>query len=122
LEILAAFFNGLALIVIAAFIIYEAIGRFSNPPEIASTGMFVIGIIGLFVNILVAWIMMRQGDTHENLNLHAAFLHVISDMLGSIGAIVAAILIMLFGWGWADPVASLIVAVLVLNSGILFIS
>lgn len=117
LEILAAFFNGLAFIVIAVFIIYEAIGRFSNPPEIASTGMFVIGIIGLFVNILVAWIMMRQGDTHENLNLHAAFLHVISDMLGSIGAIVAAILIMLFGWGWADPVASLIVAVLVLNSG-----
>lgn len=117
LEILAAFFNGLTLIIIALFIIYEAIGRFSNPPEIASSGMLVIGIIGLLVNILVAWIMMRQGDTRDNLNLHAAFLHVISDMLGSVGAIVAAVLIMLFDWGWADPVASVLVAVLVLNSG-----
>lgn len=117
LEILAAFANGVMLIVIALIIVYEAIGRFTNPPEIASTGMLVIGIIGLLVNVLVAFIMHLQGDTHDNLNLHAAFLHVISDMLGSIGAIVASLLIMQFGWVWADPLASIIVAILVLNSG-----
>lgn len=116
-EILAAVLNGLTLIIIALFIFYEAIGRFQNPPEVASTGMLVIGTIGLLVNILVAWIMMRGGDVEENLNMRGAYLHVISDMLGSIGAIVAALLIMFFGWGWADPLASVIVAALVLRSG-----
>lgn len=116
-EILAAVLNGLTLIIVALFIFYEAIGRFQNPPEVASTGMLVIATIGLLVNILVAWIMMRGGDVEENLNMRGAYLHVISDMLGSIGAIVAALLIMFFGWGWADPLASVIVAALVLRSG-----
>ncbi|SFM29357.1 cobalt-zinc-cadmium efflux system protein [Gracilibacillus orientalis] len=116
-EILAAVLNGLTLIIIALFIFYEAIGRFQNPPEVASTGMLIIATIGLLVNILVAWIMMRGGDVEENLNMRGAYLHVISDMLGSIGAIVAALLIMFFGWGWADPLASVIVAALVLRSG-----
>lgn len=116
-EILAALFNGVTLIVIALFIFYEAIPRFVNPPEVATTGMLIISSIGLAVNILVAWIMMRGGDVEENLNMRGAYLHVISDMLGSIGAIAAALLIMFFGWGWADPVASVIVAALVLRSG-----
>ncbi|MFC4411461.1 cation diffusion facilitator family transporter [Chungangia koreensis] len=116
-EILAAVFNGVTLIVIAIFISYEAVQRFTNPPEIASTGMLIIGFIGLLINILVAWIIMRGGDTKENLNLRAAFLHVLSDMLGSVGAIVAALLIMFLEWGWADPLASIIVAILVLISG-----
>ena len=116
-EILAAVFNGVTLVIIALFIFYEAIERFANPPEVASTGMLTIAIVGLLVNILVAWIIMRGGDTKENLNLRAAFLHVIGDMLGSVGAIVAALLIMLFGWGWVDPLASVIVALLVLVSG-----
>ena len=79
--------------------------------------MLIISTIGLFVNILVAWIIMRGGDTEENLNMRGAFLHVISDMLGSVGAIIAALAIMFFGWGWADPLASIIVALLVLRSG-----
>lgn len=116
-EILAAVLNGLTLIIVALFIFYEAIERFQNPPEVASTGMLIIATIGLLVNILVAWIMMRGGDVEENLNMRGAYLHVISDMLGSIGAIVAALLIMFFGWGWADPLASVIVAALVLRSG-----
>ncbi|RLL45105.1 cation transporter [Oceanobacillus piezotolerans] len=116
-EILAAVFNGVTLIIIALFIFYEAFRRFSNPPEVASSGMLIIGIIGLLVNILVAWILMRGGDTKENLNLRAAFLHVLSDMLGSVGAVSAALLIMFFGWGWADPLASALVAILVLISG-----
>ncbi|MED0773339.1 cation diffusion facilitator family transporter [Bacillus siamensis] len=116
-EILAAVINGVALILISLYIIYEAIKRFSHPPEVATTGMLIISIIGLAVNILVAWIMLSGGDTKNNLNIRGAYLHVISDMLGSVGAILAAVLIIFFGWGWADPLASVIVAVLVLRSG-----
>ncbi|GKU82975.1 cation diffusion facilitator family transporter [Niallia sp. NCCP-28] len=116
-EIIAAMINGATLIGISFYILYEAIARFANPPEVATTGMFIISLIGLLVNILVAWIMMHSGDTENNLNMRGAFLHVISDMLGSVGAIVAAMLIMFFGWGWADPLASAIVAVLILRSG-----
>ena len=116
-EILAAVLNGVTLIVIALFIFYEAIQRFANPPEVATTGMLIVSSIGLAVNILVAWIMTRGGDVEENLNMKGAYLHVLSDMLGSVGAIAAALLIMFFGWGWADPLASVIVAILVLRSG-----
>ena len=116
-EILAATLNGITLIAISLYIFYEAIGRFIHPPEVATFGMLIISIVGLLVNILVAWIMMRGSDTENNLNMRGAYLHVISDMLGSIGAIVAALLMMFFGWGWADPLASVIVAVLVLRSG-----
>lgn len=116
-EILAATLNGITLIAISLYIFYEAIGRFIHPPEVATVGMLIISIVGLLVNILVAWIMMRGSDTENNLNMRGAYLHVISDMLGSIGAIAAALLMMFFGWGWADPLASIIVAVLVLRSG-----
>lgn len=116
-EILAAVFNGVTLIVIAVVIVIEAIERFINPPEIATMGMLVIAGIGLVVNIVVAWIMMRGGDTHDNLNIRAAFLHVIGDMLGSVTAIVAALFMMLFGWGWLDPLASMVVALIILSGG-----
>ncbi|BAQ09572.1 potassium/proton-divalent cation antiporter [Bacillus sp. OxB-1] len=116
-EILAAVLNGVTLIIIALFIFYEAVKRFASPPEVATTGMLIVSSIGLAVNILVAWIMMRGGDVEENLNMKGAYLHVISDMLGSIGAIAAALLMMFFGWAWADPLASVIVAILVLRSG-----
>ena len=116
-EILAAVLNGVTLILIAFYIFYEAIERFANPPAVATSGMLAISIIGLLVNIFVAWLMVRGGDTEDNLNMRGAFLHVLSDMLGSVGAIAAALLMMFFGWGWADPLASVIVAVLVLRSG-----
>ncbi|WP_085991398.1 cation diffusion facilitator family transporter [Oceanobacillus senegalensis] len=115
-EILAAVFNGVTLILISIYIFYEAYKRFAAPPEIASMGMLIIASLGLLVNVIVAWILMR-GDTEENLNLRAAFLHVIGDLLGSVGAVTAALLIMFFGWSWADPVASIVVAILVLVSG-----
>ncbi|AWM13355.1 cation transporter [Epilithonimonas vandammei] len=118
-EILAAVINGATLILISVYIIYEAIERFQSPPEIQSGGMLIVAIVGLLVNVLVAWIMMRGADVKENLNMRGAYLHVISDMLGSVGAIIAALLIMFFGWGWADPLASVIVSILVLRSGYL---
>lgn len=116
-EILAAVFNGATLIVISIFIFIEAFRRFMDPPEVASAGMLIIASIGLLVNILVAWILMKGGDTKDNLNVRAAFLHVLGDLLGSVGAVAAALLMMFFGWGWADPFASVIVAVLILISG-----
>ncbi|MFD1040273.1 cation diffusion facilitator family transporter [Virgibacillus byunsanensis] len=116
-EILAAVFNGVTLVLIAIYIFYEAYHRFMDPPEVASTGMLIVATIGLLVNILVAWLLLRNGDTEENLNLRAAFLHVLGDLLGSVGAIIAALLIIFLNWGWADPLASVIVAVLVLISG-----
>ena len=115
-EIIAAALNGLALIVISLIIFYEAIQRFFAPPKVQSTGMLIISVIGLLVNIVAAWILMK-GDKDENLNVRSAFLHVIGDMLGSVGAIIAALLIMFFGWGIADPIASVIVAGLILVSG-----
>ncbi|WP_033543391.1 cation diffusion facilitator family transporter [Planococcus sp. CAU13] len=116
-EILAAMINGATLIGVALYIFYEAVGRFANPPEVATTGMLIISVFGLLVNMLVAWIMVRGGDTEGNLNMRGAYLHVLSDMLGSVGAISAALLMILFGWVWADPAASVIVAALVLRSG-----
>ena len=116
-EILAAALNGLTLLVIAVLIIYEAIGRFISPPEIATTGMLVVSIIGLLVNIFVAWYMHRGSDTEENVNMRGAYLHVLSDLLGSVGAIAAAVLMMAFSWRWADPLASVLVSLLIARSG-----
>ncbi|WP_270998947.1 cation diffusion facilitator family transporter [Listeria seeligeri] len=115
-EILAAFLNGLTLVGISVFIFYEAIGRFIDPPQVIGAGMMTISVIGLLVNILVAWILMK-GDTSENLNMRSAFLHVLGDLLGSVGAIIAALLIIFLGWNIADPIASVIVAALILVSG-----
>lgn len=116
-EILAALLNGIVLIVLAAFIFKEAINRLSQPSEVMGRGMMIISTIGLIVNIVVAWVLHSQGSTKDNLNVRSAFFHVIGDLLGSVGAIIAAILILLFEWYIADSIASMIVSVLVLYSG-----
>ncbi|SES95503.1 cobalt-zinc-cadmium efflux system protein [Salinibacillus kushneri] len=114
-EILAAFFNGIALLAISLYIFWEAYHRFLEPPNVGA-GMLIIASIGFVVNIFVAWILMK-GDTEENLNLRSAFLHVLGDLLGSVGAMVAGLFIIFFDWNIADPVASVIVSILVLISG-----
>ena len=136
-EILVATLNGATLVFIALMIFYEAIKRFNSPPEIATQGMLIVATIGMLVNILVAWFMhrgSRSGDAHGhshgtndtlsadnkepvNLNMQSAYLHVLSDLLGSVAAIIAALLMMGFGWVWADAVASVVVAILILVSG-----
>lgn len=142
-EILVATVNGATLIIIALMIFYEAIKRFNSPPEIATQGMLIVATIGMLINILVAWLMHRvsqggesHGHSHNlgtndakvteqkpnsiepvNLNMQSAYLHVLGDLLGSVAAIIAALLMMSFGWVWADAVASVIVAVLILTSG-----
>ena len=134
-EIIVATVNGATLVIIALMIFYEAIKRFNSPPEIATQGMLIIATIGMLINILVAWLMHRgsrsgdSGHSHGekqnssdakepvNLNMQSAYLHVLSDLMGSVAAIVAALLMMGFGWVWADAAASVIVAVLILVSG-----
>ncbi len=115
-EIIAAAINGITLIGIALYIFVEAYQRMTDPPVVQSLGMLTISVIGLVVNILAAFILMK-GDKDDNLNVKSAFLHVLGDMLGSVGAIVAALLIYFFDWGIADPIASVIVAILILISG-----
>lgn len=117
-EILAALFNGLLLFAISIGIMIEAIKRFASPEKVMSQEMLIISIIGLIINIVVAWMMLKGGDTHHNINMRGAFLHVLGDLLGSVGAIVAAILIWAFNWTIADPIASLLVSVLLIKSSI----
>lgn len=115
-EILAALFNGLTLAVIAGFIIWEAIRRFQAPPEVASGTMMLIAAAGLAANLASAWALMRKGDVKHNVNLRSAFLHVIGDALGSVGAIAAGLLMLAFGWYLADPIISVLVSLLILRS------
>ena len=110
LEILAALFNGVVLICIALFILIEAWERFRVPPQVDYALMATVAAGGLVVNILGAWIL--SGHRH-GLNVRAAYLHVLGDLLGSIGALTAAALIGLFGWYWADPAASVVIGLII---------
>ena len=114
-QILAAFVNGLSLLVIAVWIVIEAIQRILDPQEVIALPMLVIAVIGLLVNILVFWILTR-GD-QDNLNLKGALIHVMGDLLGSVAAIAAAIIIFYTGWNIADPILSVLVAILITRSG-----
>lgn len=115
-EILAALFNGVTLFIIGIIIIVEAIQRFFKPTEVQSSEMFIISVTGLIINIVVAFLMFSGGDTKDNINMRGAFIHVLGDLLGSLGAIIAAILIWAFGWTIADPIASIIVSILIIKS------
>lgn len=115
-EILAALFNGISLFVIAGFIIWEAVERFFHPPTVSSGAMMMIAAVGLLANLVSAWVLMRKGNVTENVNLRSAYLHVLGDALGSAGAIIAGLLMLLFSWYVADPIISVIVAVLILKS------
>lgn len=114
-QTLAAFVNGLSLLVIAVWIIWEAVWRFYQPVEVMAKPMFIIAVLGLLVNVIVFKIL--QGGDHNNLNLKSAMIHVMGDLLGSVAAILAAILIYAFAWYWADPLLSLLVALLIMRSG-----
>ncbi len=115
-EIFAAFINGIALVVIALCIIYEAYQRMMAPPEIKSFSMIIIATGGLIVN-LVGVKLLHHGSK-ENLNIKGAFLHIIGDLLGSIGAIASGVLIYKWHFYIADPIISVIIAGLVLYSSI----
>lgn len=111
-----ALLNGLSLILVAVMILWEAFERFDKPIEMLALPMLSVAIVGLLVNVLVAWLMLK-GD-HENLNIKAAYLHVLADLLGSVVAIIAGLAAWLLGWQWVDIVASSILSLLVLKSGL----
>jgi cobalt-zinc-cadmium efflux system protein len=114
IEILAALFNGLTLWLIVGIIFAAAFNRFFYPPVVESFGMTVVAIIGLLVNIAAAAILHR--GHHHNLNLRGAFLHVVSDAIGSVGAIVAGLVMWRTGWYLADPLISVFIGILILFS------
>jgi len=113
-EILAALINGVMLVAISIWIFYEAYHRFQDPPEILGGWMIAVAVIGLFVNVAAAWVLMRSET--ERLNLQGALRHVLVDLAGSAGVIAAALIIVLTGWLYADPIISVLIGFLVLVS------
>jgi len=113
-EILAALANGVALIAVALFIVFEAIERLGAPGEILGLPMLVVAFGGLIVNLLGLYLL--HGNHDDNLNMRGAWLHVLSDAMGSVGAITAGALVWGFGWYWADPIASILIAALVVHA------
>jgi len=113
-QILAAFVNGLSLLAIVGWILFEAVSRFINPRDVLGEMMLVVAAAGLIVN-LISFAVLHSGD-QDNLNIRGAALHVAGDLLGSIAAIVAAIVIIYTGWTLIDPLLSVAVAGLILRS------
>ena len=113
-EILAALANGATLVAISIYIFVEAFQRFREPPDVEGGLMMVIAAGGLVINL--AGLLILRGGREESLNVRGAWLHVLTDMLGSVQALVAGGLIWWFGWNWADPVASVLIGLLVIYS------
>ena len=110
-EVLAALVNSAVLLAITAWVVVEAIGRLGDAPDIPAGPLLVVGLVGIAVNGLSAWMISRTGSS---LNMRAAFWHLAGDALGSLGVVVAAIGLGVFGATWADPVASILISGLVI--------
>lgn len=115
-EVLAALANAVGLGVVALSIAWEAVERFSSPPEVAATLAFAVAAGGLAVNL--AGLAVLGGARELGLGVRSAWLHMVGDALGSVGAMVSAAAIALFGWRWADPLASLAIAALIVRSAV----
>ena len=111
-----ALLNSGSLIVVALMILVEAIQRWQNPIEMMALPILGVASLGLLVNLFVAKMMLNSD--HNNLNIKAAYLHVLTDLFGSIIAILSGISAYFLGWLWVDPLASMILSILVLKSGI----
>ncbi len=114
MEILAAFVNGIALVLLSGWVIYEAVERWQAPPEIKGGWMTLIAVGGLAINIAAAK-LLHSGIQHD-LNMRGAWLHVMGDLLGSVAAIAAGILIITLGWYWADPLISIAISLIIIFS------
>lgn len=114
LEILAALVNGATLLVIAGLIVVEAWRRLRDPLAVDAGVMLTVAVLGLGVNIAGAFLL--HGHAHDNLNMRGAYLHVLGDLLGSVGAITAGLIILFTGWTPADPLISVVIALLILYS------
>ena len=112
LEILAAFVNGIALVLLSLWVIYEAYERWTDPPEILGTGLTIVATGGLFINLIAAYLL--HGNHEHDLNMRGAWLHVMGDALGSLAAIGAGVVILAFGWLWADAVVSVLISLIII--------
>jgi cobalt-zinc-cadmium efflux system protein len=112
LEVLAALANAALLTGVAVYVLIEAVRRFSHPPEVPAGWMLVVAAGGLVVNI-VAFALLREG-AQESINVRGAYLEVVGDLLGSVGVIVAAGVIAVTGWSYADPIVAVVVALMIL--------
>ena len=110
-EVLAALLDAVSLLVVAAWVFFEAAGRFRDPPEVLGPLMLGVGFVGLLVNIAAALVL--RGSARHSLNVEGAFIHVLGDMLGSVGVLAASVLIIVFGWNIADPLFAVIIGVLI---------
>ncbi len=115
-EVLAALVNGATLVAISIYIFWEAFQRLDEPPEVDSGPMLAVATAGLAANAVSAWVLARGGGHQRDLNTRGAYLHVIGDMLGSVGAIAAALIMLATGWYLADPLLSAGIGVLILWS------
>ena len=113
-EVLAALANGVLLVVLAIWIFVEAWGRFTDPPEVLAGWVALVALVGLAVNLASAAMLERAA--HDSLNVRAALRHVLADAFGSAGVLAAAVVILLTGWAYADPIAGVMIALLVLAS------
>lgn len=111
-EILAAFINGIALVLISVWVIYEAFERWYSPPEVKGFGLTAIAVGGLLINLIAAYLL--HGDHEQDLNMRGAWLHVVGDALGSVVAIIAGVLIMAYNWVWADAVGSFLISLIII--------
>jgi cobalt-zinc-cadmium efflux system protein len=111
-EVVAAQLNAVVLIVVSAWVIYEAIERFSSPSDVDALGVIVVGVLGLLVNGVSAWVIRRASGS--SLNMRGAFLHLASDAAGSLGVVIAGVVIAATGEDWVDPLTSVLITVLVL--------
>ena len=114
-ESLAAFVNGLAMLLLVVWIAYEALTRFNEPHEVKGLTVTIVAIIGLVINIVVAWVLSKD---KKSVNTKAALVHVMGDLLGSLAALIAGLVIHFTGWMPIDPILSLFVCFLVLRSTI----
>jgi cobalt-zinc-cadmium efflux system protein len=112
LEILAAFINGIVLVLLSIWVIYEAVLRWNSPQEVMGVELTLVAVGGLIVNIIAAFLL--HSDHKHDLNMRGAFLHVIGDMLGSVAAIVAGIMIVTLGTYWADPLCSIVISLIII--------
>ncbi|CAC6916012.1 Cobalt-zinc-cadmium resistance protein [Staphylococcus argenteus] len=117
LEIIVAFLNGLALIIISLGIMYEGIIRIIKPQSVESGTMMFIAILGLIVNIVLTLILVRSLKKENNVNIQSALWHFMGDLLNSLGVIIAVVLIHFTGWEIIDPIISIVISLVILNGG-----
>lgn len=115
-EVIGAFINGGMLILVVGLVLREAVARFLHPPEVRGAGMLVVAFAGLLANLASAWVL--SGSRAKNINIEGAFLHMLADALGSVGAITAGTIILVTGWMPADPLVSCVIGLLILWSSI----